>query len=210
MDLIQSINEKRNTFSADTFRPSESQKAVLLAMDQIAAGDRAMKKADVTTSANEEKAFDALINLKLIEIDRHDKAILTSAGSQVVENIKAADPELAGEEDMDLEAEPTEEEPPMENFKLLKGLNNILTEKQQLDEMSQKSVFTEDDLKFLKLFSDGKADLEDSPDLLEKLMDFYADEMPYGTVTGDDEIPSDWIFDRIDKVIDEVKFNMKK
>ena len=188
---------KRNTFSADTFRPSESQKTVLLAMDQITASGRAMKKADVTTNKNEQKAFDSLVDLELVEVDEDEVATLTDTGTTVVENIKAADPALAGEEDMGSEDMDlgTEEEPPMENFKLLKGIN-MLTE--------AAFKFTQDDVKFLKLVADDKAVIEDDQKLMDKLMDFYAAEMPYGTVTGDDETPGEWFTDRIDMVLKDI------
>jgi len=202
MDLIQSINEKRNTFSADTFRPSESQKSVLLVMDQTS--DRTVKKADVTSSSNEQKAFDALVDLELIDVDDDERATLTSAGNAVVENIKAADPSLAGEEDMD-----TEEDMPMEKFELLKSINTTLVESTQLEEM-QKMSFSADDVKFLELFRDDKAEINDNPKLVEKLMDFYADEVPYGIVTGDEGTPDEWIMDHIDRIIDDVKSAIKK
>ena len=75
----------------------------------------------------------------------------------------------------------------MENFNLLKNIN-------MLAEASQK-VFTQDDVKFLKLVRDDKAEINDSPELVEKLTNFYADEIPYGVQTGDDDTIDNWLFD---------------
>lgn len=176
MKLHKSINEQRATFSVDTFRPSQSQKNVLLALDDITAAERTATKADVAKNQNEQHAFDALVDLELIEVDEEDKATLTSTGSEVVANIREAEPELAGEE------------VPMENFKLLKNINaTALTEMRGTDGGMQ--LFTKDDLNFLNnLKNNPKMSVSDNPDLEKKLLALYNGNIPSKIETIVDDV----------------------
>ena len=46
-------------------------------------------------------------------------------------------------------------------------------------------------------------------ELLEKLLDYYADEIPYGALTGDDDTPDNWLWNKLDAELHGPKFGSK-
>jgi len=44
-----------------------------------------------------------------------------------------------------------------------------------------------------------KTDLSNEPELFEKLIDYYSDEIPYGTLKARTGDPYKWIFDKLDQ-----------
>jgi hypothetical protein len=59
-------------------------------------------------------------------------------------------------------------------------------------------ILSDEEIQVIVQWIDGQ--ITDLPEELEeKLIDHYADEMPYGALTGDDMLPSDWLFDKLDQ-----------
>lgn len=86
------INEIRAAISLDTFRPTASQRDILLDIDRIINQDRKATKGEVVENDNADEALKILINIGLVEND-NDVLTLSNDGKTIVNSIKKEFPE---------------------------------------------------------------------------------------------------------------------
>lgn len=73
-----------------------------------------------------------------------------------------------------------------------------------------RTIFTSKDVDALKSIEDGRDPFYAiSFDLDVKLRDWFADEIPYGTQTGDTGTMDEWVCDNLDRVLEDVQRNIK-
>ncbi len=207
------INEKR---TLTTIRLTTNQKKV---MTRIISAPTAKSAADaVNMGRGMVAAREMLVKLGLIRYS-NDSASITDEGRTVMVDSNLIDEmdkltdegnEYAFEEDKDKEKDkdqfsmehpprnrPTPEQPPMES--LIKQVNNILVES---------PVFSAADIETLELADAGDLDLDEYPKLMDKLIDHYKAEMPYGVQKGRTGLPGDWIYHRLGTIIKELKHHV--
>ena len=182
------INEKR-TFN--TIRLTDAQKEVLTKVHASATEKLAAEA--ISTGRKMITARDILAKLGMIEY-RDGYAAITPDGEQIMKDYNLTDE--MGELTSDGSEFAFDEEQPMES--LLKQINTSLMERVQ---------YTPEEVKLIVDIARGVKDMDDlvhNQKLYDKVYDDYEHEMPYGTRTGDDDTPDNWMFDNIEMIASEI------
>jgi len=100
------INEKQiGDVSLDTFRPSESEKAVLINLDTIDASRRGVVEQDIInipdtvkkekqlTTTTLDGAFDNLLRLGILQRNNTNLIVMSDAGQEIVDRVKQQSPD---------------------------------------------------------------------------------------------------------------------
>lgn len=73
--------------------------------------------------------------------------------------------------------------------------------KNLVKEGKQDVRFTPEEKEFIKKLKVGEEDVNNiSTDLMGKFLDFFNEEMPYGTMKARDGDPFDWVLNNLDKI----------
>lgn len=149
--------------------------------------------------ANLVAAREALIRLGLVTGSTDEGFTVTESGKQVMVNHGLLDDgdvlTSAGEQALVGDQEPQQES--VSVCTLLPAINEAANVRQQ--------DFTEEDLEFLVLVSQDQAELNDNPELFDKLYATYHQKMPHGTQTGEDEMADVWMYDNMGMIINDIE-----
>lgn len=184
-----SLFEKR----LESIRLTTNQKKVMTRI--LAAPTEQVAAEQASKGRNLVAARDMLSKLGMIAFEEH-RASVTDDGMEVMKRENLIDDMGELTEDGNEFAYDPGEAPPVSGT--LESLMPRINE-------SANYHFTPDEVQFLELVQQDKADIADDQRLISKLFDMYKAKMPAGVRDGDTGTPDVWLYDHVADILKDIK-----